>query len=231
MIGNSYGKSTTFPVRRDMPNSQQVMSDPEFESSWQSRLANVPQFIGGNETTTQDWAPGSNMQSNAQFTPGAYAPGGAGTQSITMGQNYGFGAPGGEGIQSMTAGADYNVRQPMAAGATGVQNVTRESMPVANPEYARIMAEMQAAMQQRQESQTAQQQAYNGQLGQGQKNGVMGDNYSTPGFGRVDGQSKNPYAINSGSNNMDWASGYDGQQQMTGVYDPVKQTQETFWGL
>ena len=233
MIGNSYGKSTTFPVRRDMPNSQQVMSDPEFTADWQARLAQIPQFIGvpgasdGAQSITTDW--GSNQ--NVPFK----APGGPGVQGMTAGQNYGAGAPGGAGIQSITMGSDQGFI-PRAVGGEGVLSVTQtapgEPVREINPEWQRMQNEMLAAMQQRQESQVAQQQAYNGMLGQGQKNGVMGENYTTPGFGRVDGQAQNPYMINpGGDNDMSWARGYDNQQQLTGVYDPLKQTQETFWGL
>ena len=95
-----------------------------------------------------------------------------------------------------------------------------------NPEW---QSTFDQALNQRRENQTAQQQAYNGMVGQGQKNGIMGESYTTPGFGRVDGQAQNPYAVNSGGNNMGWASGFG--NEATGVYDPIKQTQKTFWGL
>lgn len=230
MFNSAYGRATTFPVRRDMPTSNQVMSDGEFEADWQSKLAGIPEFLGGEVSTTQDWAPGANLQSSAPFTPQYHAPGGPGVNSITRGQDYSFGAPGGTGIQSMTVGQDYNMQTPMAPGATGTLTASRSEMPRPNPEYARMMAEMQAAMQKRQEAQTANQQAYDGMLGQGQKNAVMGPGYANPGFGRVDGNAQNPYAVSSQANGNPAFAGYQ-PPDISGVYDPIAQTKELFWGL
>jgi hypothetical protein len=232
MFGNQYGNATTFPVRRAMPTSDQVMSDPEFMADWQSRLDAIPQTIsapgegGGVQSLTYDW--GSNQ--NKSFG----APGGAGVQSVTAGQDYGLGSPGGAGTQSVTLGSDIGFI-PRAVGATGIMGITREqptSLTQVNPEWQRLKNEMDAAMQQRQEAQTANQQAYDVMLGQGQKNGVMGAGYSNPGFGRVDGMAQNPYAVNAQDNNNPAFAGYQQDTTaLTGVYDPIAQTKELFWGL
>ena len=209
MLGNQYGKSVTHPVRRFEPTSQQVQSDQEYNEEWQGKLAAVPQFLQvayeelSDPVTTMDNV--DKYQNNVVPFAGEY---GRMHHSV-----------GGPGVQDIT--------YPTSPGAS--LGMTTKYRNEANPEWHRLKNEMEAAMHFRQQNQTAQQQAYNGMLDQGQKNGVMGPGYSNPGFGRVDGQAQNPYSVDPGSNNMNWAAGYD--VAPTGVYDPLQQTQETFWGL
>ena len=215
MLGNQFGKSSTYPVRQGAPNSQQVMSDSEFEADWQSRLNGVPQTVRTGKYELRD-----NV---TQLVPGVAGWGGpeAAAKWLTP-----------DAMAAPNSAYDVNT----GAAARGASHTVKEKPEridlgqSANPEYARMKARMEAALQQRGESQVANQQAYNGMLGEGQKNGVMGPGYSTPGFGRVDGQAENPYAVNMGANNGVWAEGYQ-PPDMTGVYDPVAQTKQNFWGL
>ena len=208
MLGNLYGKSVTHPVRRFEPTSQQVQSDQEHNEEGQGKLSNVPQFI----ETTRPTETVERWDTLSNFAPGATI-----FQTDYTGPN----------ATSWNREA-FPIQQPNMT-VYGRETTGGGTISEANPEWNRLKNEMDAAMQFRQQNQTAQQQAYNGMLDQGQKNGVMGPGYSNPGFGRVDGQAQNPYSVDPGSNNMNWAAGYDAAP--TGVYDPLQQTQETFWGL
>lgn len=232
MLGNQYGKSVTHPVRRFEPTSQQVLSDQEFNTGWQDKLSAVPQFlqVAYEEAATQpeNWyTPAPDKQTPGTLYGGSVSDSGPGGAT----QYFGAGQPtGGYGtsVSDVGPGGASMHGQVLTGDPSGLGMVTKYRQE-ANPEWQRIKNEMEAAMQFRQQNQTAQQQAYNGMLDQGQKNGVMGPGYSNPGFGRVDGQAQNPYSVDPGSNNMNWAAGYD--VAPTGVYDPLQQTQETFWGL
>jgi hypothetical protein len=79
-------------------------------------------------------------------------------------------------------------------------------------------------------NQAAQQQAYNGMLGNGQLNAIPGADYSVPGFGQITGNS-NPYSVDVPSGvNLPQGSGTYGAGQQTGVYNP-QQTSKQYWGL
>jgi hypothetical protein len=217
MFGNQYGNATTFPVRRAMPTSDQVMSDPEFQADWQSRLDAIPQTIGTGER-------GADKQ--IQLVPGASGWDASAAEQVFM-RNPSLRDP------SVFGTSAYNQANNAATkGGSHLFTQKGEQIMNVNPEWQRLKNEMDAAMQKRQEAQTANQQAYDGMLGQGQKNGVMGAGYSNPGFGRVDGMAQNPYAVNAQDNNNPAFAGYQQDTTgLTGVYDPIAQTKELFWGL
>jgi hypothetical protein len=183
MWGNKaggWGGLGGIPQRTSVPNSQQVMSDTEFQNDWQGRL------------------PDKYIQENfaAQLIPGAsgYSPELAGgwrpELKNSLGGDYG--------------GSAYS--HASNAAGNGASHTVMTSMQRANPEYTRMKAEMDAAMQQRTENQTRAQQAYDtGMMGNYGRNGLLPDNYSQAGYGQISGQ------------DQAGAFGADGGTQLGGV--------------
>ena len=117
--------------------------------------------------------------------------------------------------------------------ADAAQTVDPTIERVINPEWTKLQNQMKSAQDQRAQNQTAQQQAYNGMIGNGQLNGILGSDYSAPGFGQVNGQTTNPYSPNSGNGvDMSWSSGVynPSTNNQTGVYNPTANSFKQ-WGL
>lgn len=230
----------SFPKRNGAPTSSQVMSDGEFESDWNSRLAAIPQYNTSSQSV--QLAPsGDNYDASAasgytdqifdniarqkltdagvsaenmtdDVVSGYKNSLGGANQFFSM-NNYAYG----NGFE----GDGYNFAAPNSGASHTVMQETRTT----NPEYARMQQLMQTEMQNRQENQTAQQQAYNSMSDQYQKNGMMGAGYTDPNFGSIDG------LATTDEENPIWSEGLVDEGTQTGVYDPVASTEKSFWGL
>jgi hypothetical protein len=219
-FGGFGGIGATYPRRQERPDSQVVQSNDEFGVEQAKRLEGVPQTItsyspGRTETGfNQSWVDYSRLQPNWGVVS---------SRNSSMGDN-------GYTSSAYPTGLSFLANIPYSRTVGGGSSTSP------NPEYERLKKLNEGEMQNRMETQTAQQQAYDNMLGNEQKNAVMSGAYSNPNFGAVDGNFDSPYLIdNSAGANLDSLSGvYDPNSAgATGVYggNGAATTKKNFWGL
>lgn len=197
----------TYPTRTGTPNSQTVLSDGEWSAPWEQQLASIPKTItvGGSAPTwtnvslASNEAAGGYLQNELQNNWGyEWRP---------TGRLDGFGNPQ-DDLYIMT-------------------DRGTPSSTVANPEWEKLNNQYQGELQNRQQQQTAGQQAYNNMLGNYQANGVIGSDYTNPNFGLVTGNNDTGMPQ---PNNETWTSGVYDPTKQSGTYNP-NMVNKTFWGL
>jgi len=221
-FGGFGGLGSSFPMRFGSPESQRILSDQEFNTGWQNKIsAEASARADATKNLGQQYAASSVFQGGDR--PTVYND---------------------AAVNSFVKSANNSVNGGLADRSNTGQNQTQFNRTLGNLGLDGAYSQMQPDMsqqlqqqyalekQQREQGQVAQQQAYNGMIGNGQLNGILGADYTTPGFGQINGQTTNPYAINNAPAgvNMDWTKAA-GTAQNTGVYDPLAATQKTFWGI
>ncbi len=229
MFTNGFGGGS-FPQRFNAPNSQQVMSDSEFQADWNSRLANIPKFTGGEGaqlvTSAADYDPtAANPYQTSVFDSAAR------DQLKNLGISYENQSSDLLDSYKQSIGGKENFfsggNNAYSAGYSGGgSHLVGQNNGTLNPEYSRMDQLLQTESRNRRENQIAQQQAYDGMSDQYQKNGVMGEDYTNPNFGVIDG-----LASTGNEANPMWTTGLIDEGSQTGVYDPLASTENNFWGL
>lgn len=249
MFNNGWG--SPFARRSGAPESSQVFSDGEFEADWNNRLSAISPTIETKSevySTPQTAGFDPNYYVNANPDVKAAIEAGQFTDAQhhydTFGKNEGRTAFGPTDSENSTFNAsDYLGLNPdvqNAVNSGGFDNALQHfaifgheepraigyrSEFSTNPAYAAMQQEMEDAKRVRGENQTMQQQAYDSMNDQYQRNGILGANYSDANFGAITGIS------DDGTETSGLTEGLLGNTTTTGVYDPIKSTAQTFWGL
>lgn len=215
------GLGASFPMRYGDPTSQQVMSDSEYQDELNKRLAGISPISGNGDGGMATFGRSYTEAIRNPQGPNVINPAGVSSFLGSTSQSLAGTLP-----ERSTDGINQTQFNRFI-DRFGLGNAYSSLRPATglweNRVYSAIAAANQREMDARRQNQVAQQQAYNGMMGDGQMNAVLGANYSTPGFGQVNGQLSNPYAPNSGEGaDMTWS---------TGVYNPISQTKNSPWGL
>ena len=237
-FGSPPQRNTPFPARQNAPSGQ-VVNNPlagmgsmqDWQTDWQNRYNQTPRTLTRNTTTAPQWS---------QMVPGATGSSPANQQ--TMSDNILAGLLSGsdlpeEEAQSLigwqfptgvdwTQGSAYDPARG-AAGMGASHRVMTD--PGETRQYSAPNPAYQALLDERNQfeplfqNQQRQQQAFNMMEGQGQRFGMMGEDYVNPGFGQVSGE-VNPFSPDMGAGRAAVQGANDGisTDWLSGVYDPTQ---------
>jgi hypothetical protein len=217
--GGFGGLGASYPMRYGAaPQSQQVLSDQEFNTPKRTEVQLLPGATGYDQNAASPYIGDIlNTMAMSQWTKSGLDPSDPGfatwKAAALTDPNSALSAWNTAGDPSSAYGA----------GTTAAANGASQTVAQFNPVDPN-------AIRQRGENQMAQQQAYNGMMGNGQLNGIIGQNYTDQNFGQVTGQ-QTP----SLQSQLDQVPGLDttglaGIYSPTGTYNPMSSTKRV-WGL
>ena len=233
--GSPLARDAPYPVRQFSPQSAMVDnplagmgSMQDWETDWQNRY-NAEEARRGQGAT----GPRALGPERDQFIVNELRNLGAPINSTTLGA-FGIGNMGsfsdqGHGDYAANVAGLGNMGQNVVANSIGRDNFDRlmgyqQQFDPGNAGYTPDFSALNAERDKFQplwENQQRQQQSFNMMEGQGQRFGMMGPDYTSPGFGQVSGQ-VNPFAPEMGAGRAAVQGANDGidTDWLTGVYDP-----------
>ena len=200
-LGGAPQRNTPYPMRQNTPQSGTVI-DPL-----------VRDGMGSFQGWQNDWQGRWNAEEGRRRAPG-YVQGLRPEMVETL--------PGAEGYQAEFS--QYDPNRPYSGGShKTLQNVMGTLWDDGyTPDFTALDAE-RARYEPLFQNRERAQQSFNMMEGQGQRFGMMGPDYTNPGFGQVSGE-VNPFSPDMGAGRAAVQGANDGisTDWLTGVYDPTQ---------
>lgn len=234
--GNPLNRDAPYPVRQFSPQSDAINnpligmgSMQEWEADWQNRYNAEEARRGQGATGARALGPERD-----QFIVNELHSLGAPVNETTLGtfgigNTQSFSDQGHGDYAANVAGLD-DMGQNVVAGNIGRDNFDRlmnyeQEFDPGTPGYTPDFSLLNAERDQFEplfQNQQRQQQAFNMMEGQGQRFGMMGEDYTNPGFGQVSGET-NPFSPDMGAGAAALQGANEGisTDWLTGVYDPT----------
>lgn len=201
------GLGSSYPMRTNAPESQNVMADGEWNANWQNQLSAIPQYI---TTGASDpvWTNVSALDNSSAVN--------------VLNQAANKGSP----YEWQSTGAVDPIGQNMPdlyiqtkAGSAGTTSL--------NPEWDKLNKQYQDELAARNNNQSALQQAYNVMQGNYAFNGNLTSDYTNPNYGQVSGTQTAttiPSGLQTGLSGSTVGGTVGSDQQQIGVYNPASST-------